>query len=178
MVAVTRTISVRDLGRYERRLGAALPAAIKAAMWRGARAAVMAIASVPNQPRDLGGYAAGWAAMSTPTGVVIRNRAPHAIFVERGRRPGARQPPAAALAGWVIRHWGVSPVLRGKGGKFRSNRDAVMEAAWMLSRAIARRGIAARPLLLAPNMRDFTRVVVDREVKRALDALLAGGDVP
>lgn len=176
---VTRTIAVRDLGRFERRLGSAYPAAVRAAMWRGAKAAVMALASVPNQPFDLGGYSSGWAALPTPTGVVVRNRAPHAVFVEMGRRPGARMPPASALAGWVIRHWGVSPVVRGsKGGRFRSNRDAVMDAAWMLARAIGRRGIAPRPLLMAPNMRDFVRGVVDENVKRALRSLLAGGDVP
>jgi hypothetical protein len=59
----------------------------------------------------------------------VRATAPQSIFVERGRRAGARMPPGGALLGWMARH-GI-PL----------NREFVVR------RAIARRGIPPRPFM-------------------------------
>lgn len=48
-----------------------------------------------------------------------------------GRQPGARQPPSAALEGWVARKWGITDPKKIRG------------LAFVLARSIARRGIKA-----------------------------------
>jgi hypothetical protein len=59
--------------------------------------------------------------------------------VEFGRRPGARMPPVAALLGWVQRHF--HPV------RARVTDEVLYREAFALARAIARRGIPARPFM-------------------------------
>lgn len=59
----------------------------------------------------------------------------YGIVVERGRRPGAKAPPVSALIGWVTRH----PF---------SGRGSIRSKAFVLARAIGRRGIRARPFLV------------------------------
>jgi hypothetical protein len=59
----------------------------------------------------------------------VRATAPQSIFVERGRRIGAKMPPGGVLLGWMARH-GIPA-----------------RAQFVVRRAIARRGIPARPFM-------------------------------
>jgi hypothetical protein len=69
-------------------------------------------------------------ATATPTLGTIRATAPHARPVEFGRRAGARMPPVSAIESWVTAH------------------GMPAEAAFVVARAIGRRGIPPRPFLL------------------------------
>jgi hypothetical protein len=77
---------------------------------------------------DTGDYSMGWAYITEPKTLWLRNSEPQATFVEFGRRPGAKMPPAGALLGWMFRHnWTGSEYL--------------------LRRKIARDGIAPMPIV-------------------------------
>lgn len=66
----------------------------------------------------------------------------YGVNVEYGRRPGARMPPVEALMGWVSRHF------QDQGpGVARMGQAALRRRAFALARAIARRGIPARPFM-------------------------------
>jgi len=78
----------------------------------------------------------------------------YGLFVERGRRAGARMPPVQALMGWVARHW--HPAVAGplRQGELRPNRAArgvsqnqIRARAFALAVSISRRGIRARPFM-------------------------------
>lgn len=82
-----------------------------------------------NGARDTGRMTGSVSHRIEGSGVALTGRAgpqvAYAFYVERGRRPG-RYPPIAAIAGWARRH-GIAPFL--------------------VARAIARRGIRARPFV-------------------------------
>lgn len=59
----------------------------------------------------------------------VRATSPQSIFVERGRRAGARMPPGGVLLGWMGRH-GIPS-----------------SAEFLVRRAIGRRGIRPRPFM-------------------------------
>lgn len=72
--------------------------------------------------------------------VELVNRATHAVFVEYGRRAGARQPPVSALIPWVMKKFGV-PYKQARG------------IAFAVAKKIARRGIKARKIMTNENYR-------------------------
>lgn len=82
-------------------------------------------------PRATGKYLRGWSYRRSSKGAVVFNSTGHASFVERGRRRGSRMPPVAAIAAW----------MRAKG------MDEDAGRAYAIARAIAKRGIRARPVL-------------------------------
>lgn len=94
-------------------------------------------------------------------------------FVEFGRRPG-RMPPPAALVGWVRRHSELRQARR------TPNREAeLMRRAWLLARAIGRRGIRPRPFLRPAYQRN--RIAVEAMFARMgirVVASLTGGPQP
>lgn len=61
--------------------------------------------------------------------------AEHAWYVEHGRQPGARMPPLSALEDWVMTKLQIPPGRERRG------------VAFAIGRAIARRGIPARPFV-------------------------------
>lgn len=67
-----------------------------------------------------------------PEWVKIGPTVKYGAFVEFGRKPGARMPPPSALIPWIRRHGGAG------------NPEA---AAFLLARAIAKRGIKPRPYM-------------------------------
>ena len=79
----------------------------------------------------------------------------YGLFVEFGRRPGARMPPVDALIGWVTRHWNPAFIGPLRTGQLRPRRAAgrgvsqamIRSRAFALARAIQRRGIPARPFM-------------------------------
>ncbi len=107
--------------------------------------------------------------------------------VEFGRRAGARMPPVDALLGWVRRHW--APSIRAEAriaaarfpGRERSRawrqagQDALRSKAFVLARAIARRGIPPHPFMRPAFERN--RVAINGIFARAgvqIVAYLAG----
>lgn len=90
----------------------------------------------------------------------------YGLFVERGRRIGAKMPPVAALMGWVARHW--YPAVHGplRQGELRPRRAAgrgvsqadIRGRAFALARAIKRRGIPARPFMRPAWDRNRARI--------------------
>jgi hypothetical protein len=79
---------------------------------------------------DRATYKQRFKATRTREGATLANDAPHASVIEFGRRPGARQPPTAAILGWVRRKLG------------KRGADA-QTTAFLIARAIGRRGLPA-----------------------------------
>lgn len=76
---------------------------------------------------------------------------PYAAAVHEGRRPGSRMPPVSAIAAWLGR----------RGGDTR--------LAFVVARAIGRRGIKGRPFL--KDALERSRGKVDSYLKDAADAI-------
>lgn len=72
--------------------------------------------------------------------VTLVNKAAHAVYVEMGRRAGARMPPVSALIPWVMKKFGV-PYKQARG------------IAFAVAKKIARRGIRARKIMTNENYR-------------------------
>lgn len=91
--------------------------------------------------RDRGQFERGWTAMTNPAAPSTRvfNKAPHAMYVERGRRPGAKFPPVDKIRSWVQRN--INPAA-----------DQLDSIAFLVGRAIHQRGIPARPVQTDPGM--------------------------
>jgi hypothetical protein len=151
------TVQIKDLGKWEKQFAKQLKHDIRNEALRQAAAFILPELTQRSQPiKDRGKFRAGWRSRFRKTGRVksmtIYNAYKHAIFVERGRRAGAAQPPFKPIAAWCRRH-----------GMRRS-------AAWAVMRAIAARGIQKRPVLYHPEMvrRMIQRVVI--EMRNAWDA--------
>jgi len=72
---------------------------------------------------------------------VVINIPEYAIFIENGRRPGSTPPPIAIILRWIQRKR-----IKGRNrvnGRFISNNSL----AFMIARAIGRRGIRPKPFL-------------------------------
>lgn len=75
---------------------------------------------------DRAEYIRGFRVESSALGdPVLVNSAPHAVYVENGRRPGAPMPPHDPIAGWARRKLGITDAGR----------------VFLIRRAIGRRGI-------------------------------------
>ena len=69
----------------------------------------------------------------------LKSMHPASVHVEVGRRPGAPAPPSSALIGWMSRH-------------------GITVSPWVISRAIARRGIRGRYFMRGAKSRFRTRL--------------------
>ena len=95
----------------------------------------------PYKPVDRGTYRRNFKFEDVPNGATVYNFAPHAAVVEWGRRPGQKAPPIAVIAEWVRR----KGLVGGKPGK--GNPSAIRQAAFLIARAIRRRGIPGHHVL-------------------------------
>ena len=82
-------------------------------------------------PKDTGALRKSINFKASPTGLRLFSPIHYARYVELGRKPGSRPPPPRALHGWLSRH-GI-PV----------------RAAYVVARAIGRRGIKGRFFMAA-----------------------------
>ena len=111
----------------------------------------------------------------------------YGAFVEFGRRPG-RMPPVDALMGWVRRHWAPTAAAETRiraarfGGPVRARawrtagQDALRARAFVLARAIGRRGIPARPFLVPAYRRNQAAIEgLFARMGARITAYLAGG---
>lgn len=125
------------------RMAADFPQVMRSAVVSGAMAALpeLHLATDKSPPpsgvgndgaMDRGRYKRSWKAGQHPEGAWIYNDAPYAAVIEHGRRPGARRPPVKALIAWCKR-------------KAKADDPAAM--AYLLARAIGRRGIKSRNVM-------------------------------
>ena len=106
---------------------------------------------------DTGRYRNAWKAQSVSNGAVLLNDAPYAAVIEGGRRPGARMPPRGPIEAWV-------------------HRKGIGIPAFVIQRAIARRGIKAKHILknALPKIQKYVQADVRRSVRRSLASMMGG----
>lgn len=68
--------------------------------------------------RATGTYERSFIVVDTTDGAIMANAAKHAYFVERGRRAGAKPPPAAVILRWLMDKGAIKkiPLFRGDNG--------------------------------------------------------------
>lgn len=86
--------------------------------------------------------------------LTVRNAEKHAIFIEKGRRKGAKPPPVAAITEWV----------RDKLGPLASP--------WAVAQGISRRGIKPRPVMYKLTNIYKMRGIVEKHVEKAMSKAL------
>jgi hypothetical protein len=106
---------------------------------------------------NVGTYRRSWQTEVTPGRLAVFNRSSYAGIIEYGRRPGSRMPPREAVARWAQRKLGLSEA------------DA-RAAAFVMARAIAKRGLRARRVLGGAEAE--MGVIVRDEITKALSAAL------
>lgn len=99
----------------------------------------------------------------------VRAKAPHAAIVGKvGRKPGSPMPPPAAIVPWVRAHgraFGIRSFKQVRRHRTRAARIAAVAAqaqalartAFLVARAVAKRGIKARPFLEQAGQAESTR---------------------
>jgi hypothetical protein len=138
------------IGLTKRRRDAVVEAIQVTCTTRGLSAVQQVINGLQPPPVDRGTYRQRFKVRMLKTGAAIYNSLPYAPVIEWGRRAGAKMPPPAALVDWVIRKGLVPRVRKGKSGKgwtVWDQREAAMQIAWMIARAIQKRGQPARAVL-------------------------------
>jgi Bacteriophage HK97-gp10, putative tail-component len=111
----------------------------------------------------------------------------YGVFVEFGRRAGARMPPVDALIGWVRRHWNpgfIGPIPRGQLRPRRAaganvSQSAIRSRAFALARSIQRRGIRPQPYMEPAYRRNRPRIeAAFARIGLRTVAYLAGRPIP
>lgn len=149
------TITPHQLGKFEARLARHLNNASMAKVLRKAGQAACALLREASADVNYKGrYRAGWSFNIRGRKLQVTNVVAHAIYVERGRRAGARMPPIGVIRQWAVDH-GMPP-----------------EAAYPIARAISERGIQGRPHLRSPMMRTRIEQLVVGELLRFRDEAL------
>jgi len=123
-------------------------------------------ALAPRAPVDRETYRRDWHADDIPTGAAFYNSSPYASIIEWGRRIGAKAPPLKVIIDWVSRK-----KIAGDPGAThaaRSRDSEVRSVAFLIARAIKRRGIKGRHVLQIASLR------LERDVSEALRADVAG----
>ena len=132
--------------RFSARLRA-FPANLEANMRQTMQASLLMVEADArrNAPQDTRRLAGSITNEIRGTGVAIEGRVGPSVqygrFVEFGRRPG-RMPPPQALVGWVRRHSELRFARR-----TQAREDELLRRAWLVARAIGRRGVRAQPYL-------------------------------
>lgn len=132
--------------RFSARLRA-FPANLEANMRQTMQASLLMVErdARRNAPQDTRRLAGSITSDIRGTGLAIEGRVGPSVqygrFVEFGRRPG-RMPPPDALIGWVRRHSSA------RFARKTASREAELRSrAFMVARAIGRRGVRAQPYL-------------------------------
>jgi hypothetical protein len=162
-------VRVKDfyaLGRALNALGRDVEKGAEMALWKAARWGVgharsVAAATDP-RPKAVGDYERGFRAERIKGGGRLYNNAPHARFVERGRKPG-KGPPLEAIVEWVM----VKGIVRRSRMKAKSKFQEARSVAFAVQRKIAKKGIKGRYVL------DRAMPAVRRKAKANLAAMIA-----
>lgn len=151
---------VKDLRGKENQ---AVRAIRRAVQEHGPRLAAEVVDETKPRPVDRGTYRRSFRADDLPQGAALYNYAPHAGVIEDGRRAGARQPPVEVIEAWLRRKLRVA-IKEGQVGPMSPR--AWRSAAFVIARAIGRRGLPAHRILARVNSR-LQPLVLDA-VNRAL----------
>ncbi len=178
---ITHVIKPKDLAPKMAKLGNRYLKAYVSGARNAAHKIVNQLRSASRNVRDQGGYQDGWTFDQSVDTITIYNRSPHALFVELGRRAGAKFPPPQPIIDWVKRNLHGGHVNRNRKGRYipaskrgQANADKQVRAiAFLVARAIAERGIKGRPLLLSPaqfmkNVQTYRREV-DKALTKAME---------
>ncbi len=111
-------------------------------------------------PVDRGTYRRNFKEDDIPGGIQVYNFSPHAGIIELGRRPGEKAPPLQPIIDWVFRKGLVKH--RSRGTASASQLAQARGIAFVVARAIARRGLPARYV-----MRNASRAL-DKIIRQAL----------
>lgn len=153
-MAVNLKIDMRKLGKFERSLGAKYETTLKRALKKAAVEILDAARQRALQQRiyDLGRFFSGLRAVARKDySITVYNTAKHAVFVERGRRAGARMPPKRAILEWVLRH-------------------GMPASAWYpVARKIAERGIRPRKVVESQTFHRLAKQIMRDRVAEAMD---------
>jgi bacteriophage HK97-gp10 putative tail-component len=112
-------------------------------------------------PINTGEYARSWQAKKLDNGAVIFNDAPYAAIIENGRRPGSRPPPSDVIFKWLEQK------LRGQVKNRRDRVKAAKGMAFVIARAIGKRGLPAHRVMAR------TRVRLNRLVQAEVAGVLS-----
>jgi len=162
-----KVVSFSDLARdFRRQEGMVVEDAVaeirRTVKLHGPRLVQEEIASISPPPVDRTIYRRSWKFEDIPHGAVIYNYSKHGAIIEEGRRPGAKAPPIAVIADWVRR----KKLVRGSG---RAAEAEIRQAAFLIARAIKRRGLPARHVLQLASRRlePIVRQALERRLGRA-----------
>jgi hypothetical protein len=151
---ITIRIKAAKLGVFERHLQVAIERGRLMRVLQQAGNKVLPLLKAGSiNVRDTGQYQTGWTAWVHGSILSISNRASHFPYVEGGRRPGG-MPPIDVIRDWVLRH------------------GMQANAAFPVARAIARRGIKARPFFILPTTQAFIEGVVFSHLTKYYDFAL------
>lgn len=155
---VVHNVDISQFSKLYVNVGRGAPFAVERGLRRAGRMTVQRLKARTLQLRkvDLRQVLEGWRWSLVKQGSTLRldvgNAASHAVYVEFGRRPG-RPPPSQALEGWARRKLGNARL------------------AFVVARAIGRRGIAKTPLLTDPAFARRMREAVSTEVHKEMGML-------
>ena len=152
---ISYTLKVKDLGKPEKRMARALKQETAKAASEVSKKIIDVLAAESVSIYDLGGYRSGWRASVFRDRLRVYNIKRNAVFVEKGRRAGAKQPPLEAIAPWVERHLGDRRL------------------AFPVARSIAQKGIRPRPVLTSPRVQARLRKLWHGAMQKARDRALA-----
>jgi hypothetical protein len=157
---MAKSLNVKQWAKHRERLaGAYWPAVLRGLANGGLRAVAMMNAESHRKAFDRGSYARSWRSRIDKSSLEVYSVSPYAGVIEKGRRPGRRPPPTKALIPWVRR-------------KLRVGRDEAKGVAFVVARAIGRRGIKGKYVLA--GMEDRLAREIEREVMFEVEKVLAG----
>lgn len=157
----TWVVQPKDLGKFERKLQNQLRLVASQEM-RAVKPRVEGLLRERSvRIRDRGAFQSSWLVVVRFLTMEAKNTAEHSLFVEGSekthpysRRPNRKMPPLQVIRDWLARR-GADPKL-----------------AFVVARAIARRGILARPVLRSPNVRSLISDMISEAMRHARDVAI------
>ena len=130
------TLSYDQYAQHMASLPRKMQRAVKMSLYSSALQGVALVRESARQKGvlDQGHYIRAWQAGKTQLGAELFNTEPYSDVIELGRRPGSF-PPVDPLVGWVERNLSIGPG------------ESVEQVAFLVARAIYRRGLPARHVL-------------------------------
>lgn len=170
----TIVLDAKEFARYHKTLAAGFERAAMRGLRSGAARAVAYLIDRTRHapPANPGGKGRGgavntgefvraWRVLNTPEGARLMNDRPYGPIIEKGRRVGAPQPPQAPIARWAQLRLGMS----------RKDAKAI---AFVIARAIKRRGLLGRFILTADEAKVMILQLVREETIRELERAIRG----
>jgi len=153
-MTIVNIIKPKDLGKFEKKFPEELAAMNRKALHEMGWVAKKLLQDLSVNVHWRGIFRYGWIFVTTPTTLRIWNREDHAIFVEMGRKPNKRPPPAGAILPWVKDHFV----------------NADIGLARKIARNIGIRGIKARPVMTSPDFAKAIEIALSKKLNTAWEA--------